>query len=353
MASVTVAELAQAVGGTVVGDGARVVTACAALKDATPAQVSMLHNAKYAHEMETTQAGCVILAPGTAAHGKRAEGLPPLTIIEAQNIYYAWQQVMVRLHGQRTHAAVGISPLASIHPTAVLGKNVHVHPFAVIGERVTVGDNVHIYPHVTLMHDVSIGEGTVLYPSVTVYERCVVGCRCLINAGTVIGSDGTSFAQAGGVHHKMPQSGIAVIEDDVEIGSNSIVERAALTATVVGRGTKMGNCVVIGHNCRIGPGNMLISQVGIAGSTNTGKFVVMAGQAGANGHLDIPDFVKVGAQAGVLGNPTPNSELVGTPAMEGSYAKRVYLTFMRLPELAKRVKELEKRIEKLSPKGDG
>jgi UDP-3-O-[3-hydroxymyristoyl] glucosamine N-acyltransferase len=349
MASATVSELAVEVGGTVVGDGTRLVNACNTLMDAAPDQISLLHQPKYAPELETTRAGCVVLAPGATAHLKRAEGLPPLTVIEAQNTYFAWQKIMVRLHGHRRHAPVGISPLAAIDPTAKLGKNVHIHPFAVIGPNVTIGDNVHIFPHVTLMEGARVGDDSVLYPSVTVYERCEIGKRCLINAGTVIGSDGFSYAQAGGVHHKMPQTGNVRIEDDVEIGCNSTVERAALKSTVVGAGTKIGNCVVVGHNCCIGVGNLLISQVGIAGSTNTGKYVVMAGQAGVNGHIDIPDFVRIGAQAGVLSAPEPNTEILGTPAMEGNLAKRVILHTLHLPELNKRVRDLEKRLNKLDP----
>ena len=148
MATITVAELAQKIAGTAVGDLTRTLTSCNTLMDATPDQVSMLHLAKYAKELETTKAGCVILAPGAAASVKRAEGLPPLTVIEIKDIYPAWQKTMVTLHGQRKHANVGISPQAAIHPTAKLGSNVSVHPFAVIGENVTLGDNVHIYPHV-------------------------------------------------------------------------------------------------------------------------------------------------------------------------------------------------------------
>jgi UDP-3-O-[3-hydroxymyristoyl] glucosamine N-acyltransferase len=144
----------------------------------------------------------------------------------------------------------------------------------------------------------------------------------------------------------MPQSGIVVVEDDVEIGCNSIVERGALKTTTVGRGTKIGNCVVIGHNCQIGPGNMIISQVGMAGSTTTGKYVVMAGQVGVNGHLNIPDFVKIGAQAGVLVDPEPNSEILGTPAMDAQTMKRIVIHQLNLPELSKRVKALEKKLEK-------
>jgi UDP-3-O-[3-hydroxymyristoyl] glucosamine N-acyltransferase len=358
MPSVTIAELARRVGGTITGDVAgatRTVTACNTLMEATPEQVSLLHNAKYAKELETTRAGCVIVAPGGAAGVTRAQGMPPLTILESPNAYYAWQKTMLLLHGYHQHAPVpgGISPQAVVHPTARIGKNVQIHASAVIGENVEIGDNTYLYPHVTLMENVRIGSDTVLYPNVTVYWNCIVGNRCLINAGTVIGSDGFSYAQADGIHHKMPQTGNVTIEDDVEIGSNSIVERAALKTTTVGRGSKIGNCVVVGHNCIIGPGNLLISQVGIAGSTNTGKYVVMAGQVGVNGHLDIPDFVRIGAQAGVMVNPEPNTEIAGSPAMEATQAKRMVLNMMRLPELAKRVKELEKQVEKLSPKGGG
>jgi len=342
--AMTVAELAKAVGGTVVGDGTRVVESCNTLMDAMEQQVSLLHNAKYAKELETTRAGCVIVGPGTAREG--------LTLIESKNPYYAWQQTMVLLHGQRKHESVGISPLAAIHATAKLGKNVNVHPFAVIGENVEIGDNTTIYSHVTLQRGVKIGKETVLYPSVTVYEDCQIGDRCEINAGTVIGSDGFSYAQEGGVHHKVPQRGTVKIEDDVEICSNTVVERAALDTTIVGRGTKIGNLVVVGHNCKIGPGNLLVSQVGIAGSTNTGKYVVMAGQAGVNGHLNIPDFVKIGAQAGVLMNPQPNTEILGTPAIEANEMKRIILSTLKLPELVKRVKAIEKKLEARSQKSE-
>jgi UDP-3-O-[3-hydroxymyristoyl] glucosamine N-acyltransferase len=206
-----------------------------------------------------------------------------------------------------------------------------------------------VFSLLTLQGGVKVGRETVIYPGVTVYEECVIGERCLINSGTVIGSDGFSYAQEGGVHHKMPQTGNVRIEDDVEIGCNAVVERAALGSTVVGRGTKIGNLVVVGHNCRIGVGNLLISQVGIAGSTTPGKYVVMAGQVGVNGHLDIPDFVKVGAQAGVMTNPEANTEIVGSPAMEAGEMKRIVLSTLRLPELVKRVKELEKLVAKMGP----
>lgn len=345
--SIIVAELAQTIGGLLVGDGSRRVHSCNTLPQATPEQVSFLWNAKYARHLETTRAACVILLPGSGAAVKRAAGLEPLTVIEAKDTYYAWQKALVLLHGYRQHPSVGISPLASIHPTAKLGQDVNVHPLAVIGENVHIGDRVNIFSHVTLMHDVTIDDDTTLYPGVTVYERCRIGKRCLINAGTSIGNDGSSYAQANGIHHKIPQNGIVIIEDNVEIMANSIVERAVLEATIIGQGTKIGSCCIIGHNCHIGPGNIIIGGAAIAGSTNTGKYVVIGGQVGITGHLDIPDFCKIGAQSGVITDPKPGTDIVGSPAMESSHARRVYGNFVQLPELAKRIKELEKQLAKL------
>ncbi len=356
MAQISLSELASLVGGNLVGDGSRTVHSCNTLMDAAPDQVSLLHNAKYARELETTRAGCVILSAGMIQKVKRAAGLPTLAIIESLNPYFSWQKAMVKLHGHRVNPAIsdgpagaGISPLAAIHPSATIAAGAQIHPFAAIGENARIGENACIYPHATVLKNARIGRDSVLFPAVCIYEDCIVGDRCIINAGTVIGSDGFSYAQHGGVHHKIPQTGNTVIEDDVEIGSNTIIERAALKTTIIGRGTKIGNGVVVGHNCVIGQGNLLISQVGMAGSTTTGKYVVMAGQVGINGHLEIPDFVRIGAQAGVMTNPEPDSEIVGSPAMEATHAKRVYLHFMDLPNLAKRIKDLEKQLAALKP----
>jgi UDP-3-O-[3-hydroxymyristoyl] glucosamine N-acyltransferase len=204
------------------------------------------------------------------------------------------------------------------------------------------------------MHDVTIGADSVLYPSVTVYEQCNIGNRCILHAGAVVGSDGYGFATHNGIHHKIPQTGNVVIEDDVEIGGNTVIERAVLESTTIGKGSKLGNCVIIGHNCEIGPGNLLVSQVGIAGSTTTGKYVVMAGQVGVAGHLHIPDMIRVAAQSGIMMDPEkPGIEIGGTPAMEVSHARRVYLQFTQLPELVKRVKDLEKQLAKLQPPSAG
>ncbi len=340
----TVEELALAVGGTLFGDGGRHIASCGTLAHATADQVSFLHNAKYYKQLETTNAGCVILGLGGAKGVKRVQDLEPLNVIEVKDPYFAWQQTVVKLHGHRQHPAIGISPLASIHPSAKLGAGVNIHPFVVVGEGVTIGDNANLYPHVTLMKNASRGNDCILYASVTVYDECKIGNRCILHAGSVVGSDGYGYATHGGVHHKIPQTGNVIMEDDVEIGGNTVIERAVIESTVIGRGSKLGNGVVVGHNCVVGPGNLLVSQVGLAGSTTTGKYVAMGGQAGVSGHMHIPDMVRISAQAGVMMPPEPGTEVGGTPAMEGSLARRVYLQMSRLPELAKRVRDLEKKV---------
>ena len=349
---IAVADLAAFLQGTLIGDGSAVVTSCNTIQSARADQVSFVHLPSYADRVNTTLAGCVILAAGESRNMKRDPSLPPLAIIEVKDPKFAWQQTIVKLHGFRKHPAVGISEHAVIHPTAKLGKNVHIHPFVVIGENCVIGDNVHLFPHVTLMNDVTIGEDTVAYPSVTVYERCQIGKRCILHAGCAIGTDGFGYATYQGVHHKIPQTGIVRLEDDVEIGVNTAVERAVMEVTVVGQGTKTGNHVVIGHNCKIGRGNLFVSQSGLAGSTTTGSYVVLAGQAAVNGHLQIPDGVQVGGQSGVMTNPEgPGLRMLGSPAMEESRGKRVYGIFMMLPELMQRVRDLEKQMKKLSADG--
>jgi UDP-3-O-[3-hydroxymyristoyl] glucosamine N-acyltransferase len=344
----TIAELALYVKGTLIGDGAGTVSSCNTIQSARAGQVAFIHLPAYADRVHTTLASCVILATGEGKTVKRGAELPALAIIEVEDPKYAWQQTIVKLHGFRQHKAVGISDKAVIHPTAKIGKNVHIHPFVVIGENCVVGDNTHLFPHVTLMDDVKVGSDTVIYPSVTVYERCEIGNRCILHAGCAIGTDGFSYATHQGVHHKIPQTGIVRLEDDVEIGVNTAVERAVMETTIVGSGTKTGNHVVIGHNCRIGKGNLFVSQAGLAGSTDTGNYVVLAGQVAVNGHLQIPDGTQVGGQSGIMANPPgPGLRLVGTPAMEETHAKRVYSIFMNLPELVKRVRELEKQVKRM------
>lgn len=349
------AELAGIIEGTVEGDPGLMVQSCAPLEDATAEQVSFLSNQKYARDLNTTKAGVVILSASVKAGVKREEGLPPLTTIVAKDPYFAWQKAVVALHGYRVHEQVseGVSPLARVHASARIGAGAQVHAFASIGENVRIGAGATIYPHVAVMKDVVIGEQVTLYPNVTIYDGCVLGNRVTIHSGSVVGSDGYGYATAQGAHHKIPHIGNVVIGDDVEIGANTVIERAVTKSTVIGKGSKLGNTVVIGHNVEVGEYNLLVSQVGIAGSTTTGKYVVMAGQVGVAGHLSIADMTRIAAQSGVMQDiTTPNMDHGGSPAMEAKHARRVYLQFVQLPELAKRVSELEKMLkERLKAEG--
>ena len=345
MAAVTVAQLAEYVGGALSGDGTRCITRCAGLDTAGATDVSFLSNPRYGPLLETTQAGCVILAPDVAARLLRKD----VAVISAQDPYYAFRQAVVRIHGHRCHPRVGVSPLAVVHESAEIAPTANVHPFAVIGEGVSVGENTQVYPGVTLMARARIGDDCILYPSVTIYEDCVLGNRVIVHAGSVVGTDGYGFATHGGAHHKIPQVGNAVLEDDVELGANVVIERAALDSTTIGRGSKLGDGVVIGHNTIIGPHNLLVPQVGIAGSVTTGKYVVMGGQVGVAGHLSIADMTRIAAQSGVMVDiEEPGHEWGGTPALEAGRARRVYFQFTQLPELAKRLKDLEAQVKKLT-----
>ncbi len=302
----------------VVGDASVVVSAVNTLEDAVPGQLSFLSNPKYEKQLATTRASAVVVGPGIESDR--------LTLLRAKDPYLAHQRAVVFLHGYRQHPHQGVHPRAFVDPSA------------------EIGDNTVVYPGVYIGPGVKIGADCVLYPNVTVYDRCVLGDRVIVHAGTVIGADGFGYASSGGVHHKIPQIGNVVIEEDVEIGANSTIDRAALGSTRVGKGTKIDNLVTLGHNVQCGPGCMIVAQAGVAGSTTLGHHVVLGGQVGIAGHLDIGDQLMAGAQAGIIASMEGNQIVLGSPAMPVSHARRVYAIFRELPDLVKRVKTLEKQL---------
>jgi UDP-3-O-[3-hydroxymyristoyl] glucosamine N-acyltransferase len=344
----TVEDLATHVAGTVSGEKSRRIVRCNGLLSAGREDISFLSNKKYAVHLNTTQAGCVVVGRDTPVI-QRADAWVP-ALIHTDDPYYSFRQILVLLHGFRKHAAVGISPLAVVAKSARIGKEVNIHPFAVIGDNAEIGDHTNIYPHVTIMSNARIGRDCIVYASAVVYDQCVLGDRVILQSGAVVGCDGYGFATHKGIHHKIPQIGNVVLEDDVEVGSNTVIERAALESTVIGKGTKLGNGVVIGHNCHIGEHNLLVSQVGVAGSASTGHHVVLAGQVGVAGHLHIGDMVRVAAQSGIAQDIEPNQDIGGTPSMDLKHARRVYLNFMQLPDIVKRLREVESTLEDLKHK---
>ncbi len=295
-------ELAAAIGAELAAgaDGSVIIHSAAALEDAGPGQVSFLSNPKYAGQLETTRASAVVLA--SSARKPDISGNPGPALLKARDPYYAFMQAVVKLHGYRRHPHQGVHPSAHVDPTAAIGQGTVIYPGAYVGPGAM------------------IGRDCILYPNAVIYEGCVLGDRVIVHAGAVIGADGFGFSthkNADGVpiHYKIPQVGKVVIEDDVEIGANSSIDRAALGETRIGEGTKIDDLVAVGHGAQIGPHGLVVAQVGIAGSAVLGHHVTLAGQVGVAGHLKIGDFVTVGAQAGVMADIPEKATLIGSPAM--------------------------------------
>jgi UDP-3-O-[3-hydroxymyristoyl] glucosamine N-acyltransferase len=306
MAAVSLGEIVDFVGGDFSGARAHSIGSVAALASAGPDQLSFLSNRKYAAELAATKAGAVLVP-------KKIEGTDPRWI-RVDDPYYAFAKIMTRWFSNRPMPK-GISPKAVVADSAKLGENVALGHFAIIGENVILGNNVTIFHSVSIEAGCVIGDGCIIYPNVVIYDGTRIGNRCIIHSGVVIGSDGYGFAMHDGKHHKIPQIGIVRIEDDVEIGAGTTVDRAALGETVIGEGTKIDNLVQIGHNVKVGKHCLLVSQVGIAGSTELGDHVFVAGQSGFSGHLKIGHRVQVAAKSAVLADVPDDTKVMGSPAV--------------------------------------
>jgi UDP-3-O-[3-hydroxymyristoyl] glucosamine N-acyltransferase len=335
---VRLGELALRLGCRLEGDAELEVSRVAPIESAGPGDLSFVANRKYAAHAATTRATALIVATGTTL------ALPCLL---ARNPYLAYAQAVALLHPE-TRPAAGVHPSAQVDASAELGADVHVGALAVIGPRVRVGARSVLHAQVVLYTDASVGADCVLHAAVQVRERCRLGDRVVVQGGAVIGGDGFGFARdEQGRYHKIPQVGTVVIEDDVEIGALTAVDRAALGETRIGRGSKLDNLVQIGHSVTVGQDTVMAGQVGIAGSTTIGSQVTLAGQVGVGGHLDIGDGVIATGQAGLTHDIPAGAFVSGTPAIDNRAWLKASILFARLPELAKRLRALEKRLEAL------
>jgi UDP-3-O-[3-hydroxymyristoyl] glucosamine N-acyltransferase len=340
---VKLAELARRLDAELRGDGGGEVTGVAGIEHAGPGDVTFLANPRYAAHLRTTRAAAVILAPG-----QEADRLPCLL---SENPYLAFARA-VALIRPPARPVPGVHPSAQVHPSAVLGPEVHVGALAVLGPGVRVGARSTLHPHVVLYEDVEIGEDCVLHSGVQVRERCRLGNRVVVQNAAVVGGDGFGFARdRDGRYHKFPQVGIVVIEDDVEIGALTAIDRAALGETRIGRGTKLDNLVQVGHSVTIGEDTVLAGQVGVAGSSRVGSRVTLAGQVGVAGHLTIGDGAVATAQTGIPGSVDPGAVVSGYPAIENRAWLRSSAVFAKLPELQKRLRELERKVESALGRG--
>jgi UDP-3-O-[3-hydroxymyristoyl] glucosamine N-acyltransferase len=336
----TLSELAEYVGGRVCGDSHVIIKSASTLGRADEGDISFLTNRKYEKQLRSTKASAVIV-------GKEAPtATVPLLI--ADDPYYAFMQIMVLLHGHRKHKKVGVSTRASISDSAKIGADCHIHDFAAIADGARIRDGCIIYPGVYIGQDVHIGSDSIIYPNVTIYDGSRIGHRVIINANSTIGEDGFGYATHKGVHHKIPQTGIVIIEDDVEIGACCGIERGTLSDTVIGQGSKLGDLVTIGHGTRIGAHCLLVAQVGVAGSTNIGHHCTVGGQVGIVGHINIGNHVTIAAQAGVINNVADNKVVLGAPAIDANLGRRAYSMIQYLPEMRQSIRDLQSKVRQVA-----
>ncbi|UCE99072.1 MAG: UDP-3-O-(3-hydroxymyristoyl)glucosamine N-acyltransferase [Planctomycetota bacterium] len=338
--SKTLSELAEYVGGRVVGNPDVLIKSASTLGRAGEGDISFLANNKYEKHIRTTKASAVIVGKETT------DTSVPLLVTE--DPYYAFMQIMVLLHGHRKHKKVGISSRALISDSAKIGADCHIHDFVTIEDTAKVGDGCIVYPGVWIGRGVQIGNDCIIYPNATVYDGCRIGNRVIINANTTIGEDGFGYATHKGVHHKIPQIGTVVIEDDVEIGACCGIERGTLGDTVIGQGCKLGDLVAIGHGTKIGSYSLLVAQVGVAGSTTLGHHCVVGGQVGIVGHINIGNNVTIAAQAGVINDIPEGKVVLGAPAIEVSQGRRAYSMIQYLPEMRQNIRDLQNQINQIA-----
>jgi UDP-3-O-[3-hydroxymyristoyl] glucosamine N-acyltransferase len=319
------------------------VSAAARIEQGKPGTLCFLANPKYEKYIYTTQASIVLI-------NKSFELKQPVaaTLIRVDNAYQAVATMLDLLNTMKMQNKKGHSWRSKISWRAKLGKNVYVGAFAHIAKGAKIGNNVKIYPQVYIGENVCIGDNTILYPGVKIYIGCKIGANCIIHSGTIIGADGFGFApQSDGTYKKIAQTGIVIIENNVEIGSNTSIDRATMGATIVRSGTKIDNLVQIAHNVEIGENTVIAAQAGIAGSSKIGKQCVIGGQVGIVGHLNIADGTQIGAQSGVSKNTTENAAIAGSPAIDYAKNQRNIAAYRTLPQMRDEIQTLKKEIEEL------
>jgi len=332
----TLAELARRLGATLEGGREDLeISDVAALEDAPPGTLTFVADRRHHANLTTTRAAAALVAVDAAT--------APIPVLRVAHPYLAFVEAMELFHPARREPA-GVHPTAVIAATATLGTGASVGPHVVVGDGVRIGQNAVLHARVTIYANARIGDDFTAHAGAVVREEVVIGDRVTVHAGAVVGSDGFGFVPRAEGHRKIPQVGIVVLEDDVEIGANATVDRATLGATVIGRGTKIDNLVMIGHNCRTGPGCLLAAQVGLAGGTLLGTGVMLGGQVGASGHLTIGDGAQVAAQSGIHGDVPAGAVYGGYPAVQIRGWRRVTSSLPRLPALLRRMRRVERAL---------
>lgn len=340
----TAKQIAEFIQGRVEGDDNASVNDFAKIESGKPGAISFLSNPKYTHYIYDTESSIVLVDESV-----ELEKPVKCTLIRVKNAYESVAKLL-QLYESMKPKKKGVDSLAFIAPTAKIGENCYIGPFAYIGENAVVGDGCQIYPHAVIGDNVKVGEDCLFYPNSVIYHDCRVGNNVILHSGCVIGADGFGFAPSANGYDKIPQIGIVTIEDNVEIGANTCVDRSTMGSTFVRKGVKLDNLVQIAHNTDIGANTVMSSQCGIAGSTKVGEWCMFGGQVGLAGHITIGNKVFLGAQSGVPGNIKDGQQLIGTPPMPQRDYFKSQAVFRRLPDMYKQLNDLQKTIDELKGK---
>ena len=340
----TAEQIANVIGGRVEGNKDAKVHTFAKIEEGTEGAISFLSNPKYTHYLYDTKSSIVIVNEDV-----ELEKDVDAKLIRVPNAYESIAKLL-QIYEASKPKKTGVAQQAYIAPSAKLGNNCYVGPFAYVGEGAEIGDGCQIYPHAVVGDNVKVGSNCIFYPNTTIYQGCKIGNNVTIHAGSVIGADGFGFAPGANGYDKIPQIGIVVIEDNVEIGANTCVDRSTMGATVIHKGVKLDNLVQVAHNVEIGENTVMSAQVGIAGSTKVGSWCMFGGQVGLAGHITIGDKTFLGAQSGVPGSLKGGEELIGTPPMNPRQYFKSQAIFRRLPDMYKDLNNAKKKIEELNEK---
>lgn len=333
-------EIAALIGGKVVGDGNYPITGAAPLQNAEPSDITFLERPdRLAVLQRKSKAGAVIVPPGVQPEGFNA--------VQTEHVLEAFEKVVRCLHPRHCETIQGISDKAFIHLSAKIGSGVAVGPFAAVGEDCELGDNVTIHGGVQIAAGCRIGNNTHIFPNTVLYRDTVIGKNCIIHANSTIGAYGFGYDSSAGSHKLSPQLGNVVIGDEVEVGANTTIDRATYGSTIIGSGTKIDNIVMIAHNCKIGKHNLLCAHTGIAGSTTTGDYVVMAGRVGVKDHVHIGHRAVLGAMSGIIADVEEDARIVGIPATPEKEQMRIQIALQSLPAMRKEFKALQRDVGEL------
>ena len=338
----TAKQIAELIQGRVEGDENTAVSTFAKIEEGVPGAISFLSNPKYTHYIYDTKSSVVLINEDV-----ELEKPVSATLIRVKNAYECVAKLL-QFYESMKPAKKGIDSLAYISPKAQIGEDVYVGAFAYIGDGVVLGKGSQVYPHTVVCEGVTIGEKCILYPNVTIYQGCKLGNNVTIHAGSVIGADGFGFAPNTGGYDKIPQIGIVVIEDNVEIGANTCVDRSTMGQTIIHQGVKLDNLIQVAHNCEIGENTVMSAQAGMAGSTKIGAWCMVGGQAGFSGHIQVADKTFIGAQCGVIKNTKGDGEsLIGSPAMDPKMFFKAKAIYSKLPDMYRQIAQLQREVEEL------